>query len=169
MLSSTISFGATFCVSNEAELQAALTAAASNGEDDTIQIVQGTYNGNFVYASTEANNLTVEGGYTEGCASREIDPANTVLDGGGTDMVLALVSQGAANFTLEGLTLQNGASSTNFNGGGNLTSSATTGITIGSAGAHTHSVSCTAASTGSSGTNANLPPYIVVKMWQRTA
>lgn len=37
--------------------------------------------------------------------------------------------------------------------------------------AHTHtvSVSGTTASTGSSGTNANLQPYIVVKMWKRTA
>ena len=34
---------------------------------------------------------------------------------------------------------------------------------------HTHSFSGTTASTGSSGTNANLPPYIVVYMWQRTA
>jgi hypothetical protein len=38
-----------------------------------------------------------------------------------------------------------------------------------SAGNHNHSVSGTTASTGSSGTNANLPPYIVVYMWQRTA
>lgn len=37
--------------------------------------------------------------------------------------------------------------------------------------AHTHtvSVSGTTASTGSSGTNANLPPYITVYMWKRTA
>jgi len=34
---------------------------------------------------------------------------------------------------------------------------------------HTHSVSGTTASTGSSATGANLPPYIVVYMWQRTA
>ena len=34
---------------------------------------------------------------------------------------------------------------------------------------HTHSYSGTTASAGSSGTNANLPPYIVVYMWQRTA
>jgi hypothetical protein len=39
------------------------------------------------------------------------------------------------------------------------TNSATTGI----------SVSTSIASTGSSATNANLPPYIVVYMWQRTA
>ena len=34
---------------------------------------------------------------------------------------------------------------------------------------HTHSVSGTTASTGSSGTNANYQPYITVYMWKRTA
>lgn len=38
-----------------------------------------------------------------------------------------------------------------------------------SAGAHSHTVTGTAATTGSSGTNANLQPYIVVRMWKRTA
>ena len=47
------------------------------------------------------------------------------------------------------------------------TGSSGTGISIQSGGAHTHSV--TVDSTGSSGSNANLQPYIVVKMWQRTA
>ena len=36
-----------------------------------------------------------------------------------------------------------------------------------SAGEHSHTV--TVGSTGSSGTNANLQPYVVVKMWKRTA
>ena len=118
-LNPSFSFGATFCVSNATELQTALTTAQSNGEDDTVQIVQGTYNGNFIYAAIEANSLTVEGGYTSGCASRVIDPANTILDGGGADNVLALVRQvGAADFSLEGLTLQNGSASTVVDGGG---------------------------------------------------
>jgi len=34
---------------------------------------------------------------------------------------------------------------------------------------HTHTVTGTNTSAGSSGTNANLPPYVVVKMWTRTA
>jgi hypothetical protein len=115
----TYSLGATFCVNNATDLQTALTTAQSNGEDDTIQIVQGTYNGNFTYAATEANSLTLEGGYTAGCASRVIDPANTVLDGGGVNHVLALVRQeGAADFSVEGLTLQNGSASTAIHGGG---------------------------------------------------
>lgn len=49
------------------------------------------------------------------------------------------------------------------------TASATTGISVNSGGAHTHSVSGTTASTGSSGTNANIQPSIVVRMWKRTA
>jgi len=114
----TYSPGATFCVSDATELQSALTTAESNGEDNTIQIVQGTYNGNFTYASTESYSLTVEGGYTQDCGSRTIDPANTILDGGGADMVLALVSQGATTFSVEGLTFQNGNASTADDGGG---------------------------------------------------
>ena len=39
--------------------------------------------------------------------------------------------------------------------------------TTASAGAHTHTF--TTSTEGSSGTNANLPPYIVVYMWKRTA
>lgn len=45
------------------------------------------------------------------------------------------------------------------------TSNSTTGITINSTGSHTHAMN----SVGESGTNANLQPYIVVKMWKRTA
>lgn len=37
------------------------------------------------------------------------------------------------------------------------------------AGAHSHTYSGTTSSTGSSGTNANIQPYVVVKMWKRTA
>jgi hypothetical protein len=48
------------------------------------------------------------------------------------------------------------------------TSEANVGLTS-SAGAHTHSLSGTTASTGDSGTNANVQPYITVRMWKRTA
>lgn len=49
----------------------------------------------------------------------------------------------------------------------NSATSNLTNQTTGSAGAHTHTF--TTGSTGSSGTNANLPPYITVYMWKRTA
>ena len=109
---SALSFGATFCVDSAAELQTALTTATSNGEDDTIQIVQGTYSGNFIYASTEAYGVSVEGGYASGCVSREVDPANTVLDGNATGNVLVLSSPDqAVKFVVDGLTFQNGNAS----------------------------------------------------------
>ena len=67
-----------------------------------------------------------------------------------------------------------GASGTNMGGpifrnDGAQTGYSTTGISINADGAHTHSISGTISTVGSSGTNANLPPYIVVKMWKRTA
>jgi hypothetical protein len=48
------------------------------------------------------------------------------------------------------------------------TSEANVGLTS-NAGAHEHTVSGTTASAGSSGTNANVQPYITVRMWKRTA
>ena len=69
-----------------------------------------------------------------------------------------------------------GGGGTNFNGGGwanlnggSTTGAAGTGITINSVGDHTHTVSGTNSVAGSSGSNANLQPYLVVKMWKRTA
>jgi hypothetical protein len=102
---------ATFCVSDAAGLHTALSQAAANGEDDLIKIQQGTYVGNFVYASYEPNSLTLEGGYTAACASRTIDPANTVLDGNGTGNVLVISTDKGAPAKVDGLTLQNGVTS----------------------------------------------------------
>jgi len=51
--------------------------------------------------------------------------------------------------------------------GSTTSSSSGTGISINSSGAHTHTI--TTDSTGSSGTNANLQPYVVCKIWKRTA
>ena len=42
-------------------------------------------------------------------------------------------------------------------------------VATNSQGAHTHSISGTTGSAGSSGTNANYQPYITVYMWKRTA
>ena len=52
-------------------------------------------------------------------------------------------------------------------GGGDWSFNRTTTTTTTSAGAHSHTF--TTDSTGSSGTNANLQPYITVYMWKRTA
>ena len=51
-------------------------------------------------------------------------------------------------------------------GGGSVASGNSTGVNSND---HTHSYSGTTAATGSSATNANLPPYVVAYVWKRTA
>lgn len=57
----------TFNVSTTPELRTALTTAATNGQDDTIILADGTYKttddgqGTFKYLSNEDNNLTLKG------------------------------------------------------------------------------------------------------------
>ena len=104
------SIAATYCVANAAELTAALNNAKDNREDDVIKIQQGTYYGNFVYASTESFGVTIEGGHSDSlCTLRDVNPANTVLDAEGSGAVLVLSAPDvAANFVVDGITLQNG-------------------------------------------------------------
>lgn len=107
----------TFCVPTDYALQAALTEAASNGEDDLIKIRQGTYIGNFTYASTEACSLTIEGGYDADFSTRVVNPENTTLDAQNSGRVLALNGpEAGVNFAVSGLSIQNGS----YNKGGGL-------------------------------------------------
>ena len=77
------------------------------------------YVGNFIYASTEAFDLTIEGGNNEDCTDRVIDPDNTVLDGEENGVVLAFSTPGVvAHFFVDGLTIQNGRVTGYTNGGG---------------------------------------------------
>lgn len=99
----------TFCVQTSSALQTALNTAANNGEADEIQIVQGTYTGNFTYETQEEYKLTVKGGYASGCASRVVNASNTVLDGNSAGTVLMAYSEGGADFECEGVTFQNGS------------------------------------------------------------
>jgi hypothetical protein len=105
-------WGADFCVSDATGLQAALAAAQSNGEDDTIKVVQGTYAGNFSYTSDQGYGITMEGGYVPGttCTSRVLDPASTTLDGGGSGKALHLSDSSGGDISVEGFTIQNGNS-----------------------------------------------------------
>lgn len=108
-------------VSTAAELQAALTAAQANGENDTINIATGTYNTSnngsapFSYTSAEDFSLTLAG---EGAG-------NTVLDGGGsggTQVMVIHITSTNASLQISGITFQRGDSST-VGGGLDLTSS----------------------------------------------
>ena len=69
---------ANYYVSTSAELQSALTEAQSNGLDDVVHIAQGTYVGNFVYASTEGNSLSILGGYSSDFESITADAAKVL-------------------------------------------------------------------------------------------
>ncbi|MBK8637069.1 MAG: right-handed parallel beta-helix repeat-containing protein [Chromatiaceae bacterium] len=111
---------ATFCVNTAVSLQNALIVAAANGQDDEVQIVQGTYVGNFVYTSTEAQALSLRGGYTPGCSTRTLDPTNTMLDGNNHTGLVLQLSAGAlpANFWIEGLTIRNGVGGLSASNGG---------------------------------------------------
>ncbi|MGD9008637.1 MAG: right-handed parallel beta-helix repeat-containing protein [Desulfobacteraceae bacterium] len=111
-------YAQTFCVDTAAELDSALTTAASNGEDDVVRIVQGEYTGNFVYGSAEAFDVTIEGGYLTGCTGRVANAANTVLDGTDTDTVLVLSSLEVVDFSVDGVALFNGAAQTITPSGG---------------------------------------------------
>jgi hypothetical protein len=97
---------ATFCVTDSEDLQAKLTAAEANTEDDFIQIVEGTYNGNFSYNSSETYTLTIIGGYSSGCLTPS--GGNTILNGEGSGTVLNVVG---GNLVIDGLVIQNGSAS----------------------------------------------------------
>ena len=100
----------THCVSDVAELQAALNDAEANGAHDIIQVVQGTYYGNFTFDSTEALGITLLGGYTAECTTRVVDPTNTTLDAEDSDTVLDLNNSAGGDIFVEGFTIQNGGS-----------------------------------------------------------
>jgi hypothetical protein len=132
-------WGVDFCVqpngSGESDFQTALTTAQSNGEDDTIKVCQGTYTGNFYYQSGETDGLTLEGGYTTGCFIREVNPANTVLDGDNNGKVLQIISSGNSlgDIQVDGFTIKNGYATTS-QGAGLHVSLSTSGETSGRAG-----------------------------------
>jgi hypothetical protein len=103
-------WGTNFCVSDAAGLQGALNTAVGNSVDDTIKVVRGTYTGHFTYSSAQGYHIVLEGGYTAGCASRVLNPANTVLDGGGTTgRVLYLYNSSGGNVMVDGFTIRNGS------------------------------------------------------------
>ncbi len=74
---------------------------------------------------------------------------------------------GSHSHTVSANSTVNGAG--DIGGGGNLAAGYMGTLTTSTAPDHTHGFSGTTAATGSSGTNANLQPYVTVYMWKRTA
>jgi hypothetical protein len=110
-----------FCAGSAAEIQAALNSAASNGQNDFIQVVAGTYllNSGLYFNSSQANNITVFGGFSAGCV--EYTGAPTILDGQDTVRPLYITNSNGG-IHVERLTFQNGLSTNNRGGGLNVTS-----------------------------------------------
>ncbi len=108
----------TYCVTSVNGLNTALFYAQTNGQDDTIKIARGTYSGTFVYSSAEAFSLSVLGGYDSTCNSRTLDADNTIIDAGQAGPCLVLTSTVAGDFEVQGITFQNGETTTNGDGGG---------------------------------------------------
>ncbi len=102
---------AVFNVTNTEDFQAALTSAATNGEDDTINVAAGAYTANppttpfpLTYSSSEDYSLTIQG---DGAGS-------TVLNGGGTAQILRVYTGPGlpnAHVSISCMTFQNGYSS----------------------------------------------------------
>ncbi|MBK6728175.1 MAG: right-handed parallel beta-helix repeat-containing protein [Xanthomonadales bacterium] len=99
------------CVDTVSELVNALASFEYqvDGTSRTVKVVQGTYLVGNQLGGTFAsypNSVTfsIKGGYTAGCASRVINPANTVIDGNNlADSGFSFSVTGDANFFVEGL------------------------------------------------------------------
>ncbi len=99
---------------NPCALQHALDDAKSNGEDDTIYLLAGTYEGNFRYSppDTEHKSLTIQG-------APGTTPQEVILDGQNSGQVLRLYGYSSGDQTevlIEGLTIRNGRSITQSGG-----------------------------------------------------
>lgn len=103
VLAPSFAHAATFNPANAADLQAALTQAQSNGEDDTINL-SGTYSitSTLVYSAAENNALTITGA----------GASSTILDGGSAHSIMSLGSSGTGLVSISGLTFQNGSGTT---------------------------------------------------------
>lgn len=115
------SIAATFNVDSVAEFQAALDAAAVNGQNDVVNVAAGAYNvtSTLQYASDENHSLTVTGAGSSA----------TILDGGGGGRILSISTSSAnADITVQDLRLQNGA--TPDNGGGLLVNASTASVIL---------------------------------------
>ena len=109
-VATTPALAADFCVDTVQDLRTALETAQANGDDDTIQIVRGTYHvgGNhLLFNSSEANSINVVGGFAVGCATRSHDAEMTVLDGDNTTQIFNVSTSN--DFEMHFLTLTNGA------------------------------------------------------------
>ena len=94
-----------FHVTDVAGFQNALNTSQSNGQDDTIYLAAGAYQGNFIINTTDAKSLSIR-------AETGLSAQNVILDGGNSGTVLDIGgSADGGTVSLEDLTIQNGTGS----------------------------------------------------------
>ncbi len=99
-----------FCVSDSVTLQAQLALLQALPQPRTIKLVRSVsaYVLGGMNNVDSAQTLSIEGGYSAGCASRIVDPANTLIDLAGTGMAFATGTGPGAGLLIDGITLRNG-------------------------------------------------------------
>lgn len=112
---------AVHCVDSPATFKSAIDIAESNGEDDVIRLVGGTYAASppFHFQSTEAHAITFSGGYNIGCSGVGDEP--TAIDGQNLHRGLFVLNP-AGDVVVENLTFARGLSTNNRGGGLHVTS-----------------------------------------------
>jgi len=108
---------ALFCAHNTADIQAALTTAQSNGEDDQIYITSGNIGASaLTFSSNEGHGIEFYGGYSGlTCDSVALDPT-TSLDGQNTVRILYVHNPGGT-VSIGGLTFVGGKAPAGTSGG----------------------------------------------------
>jgi len=119
-LSSAPAGAALFCVDTAAELVQAMLDASTNGVDDEIRVVAGTYLPASTpnYTTGVGQDLTLSGGWSPVCVSQRPDPELTVVDGGNVRRGMTINVLGAtATVAVRYLTFRNGNGGVNQGGG----------------------------------------------------
>lgn len=99
----------TFCVSDVATLENALFfSTVLTAEPTTIKIVQGNYVTTKDWSYSSVRPLTIQGGYTNACAARVVNPANTTVSAPGHTIFLRQIGAiPQAQITIDGITFSN--------------------------------------------------------------
>ena len=126
-----VAFGETFNVTSPEEFQSALTEAQSNGQDDTINVAEGTYiiTSTLTYSTNNGDSghkLTIQGAGAD----------KTVLVGNGSRQILDIDTIGpngddsGGDVTIKGMTFKDGNSYYPLLGGGIYVRGSSINITI---------------------------------------
>lgn len=108
---------ATFCVSDSNMLELVLDITESNGQDDHIKIKSGNYvpadNFGFRFFIAENFDITISGGWDNGCNEQSFNSLDTTLDGENSKRVISFYSTQntptyTANIFVTDLSINNG-------------------------------------------------------------